>query len=122
MEIKDKPNSMSVREWITKKIATGIMIPEKIIRVVITHQFDTASDALNKYNSLEISGFGKFFYNTKKADREIEWCKEQKATYEEYIRKETSEIDRDKTRRKLGQVELKLARLTKKKLDSDGES
>ena len=122
MEIKDKPNSMSVREWITKKIATGIMITEKTIRVVITHQFDTASDALNKYNSLEISGFGKFFYNTKKADKEIEWCKEQKNTYEGSLEKEMAKVERDKIRIRLGQVELKLARLTKKKLDSDGES
>lgn len=123
MEIKDKPDSMSVREWITKKIAIGVIIPEKVIRQVVTHQFDSAYDALKVSNSLEISGFGKFFYNTKKADREIEWCKEQKATYEEQLSGETSEIERDKIGDRIRQVELKYKRLTKKKLNSsDGNS
>lgn len=118
MEIKDKPASMSVREWITKKIATGIIVPEKVIRQVITHQFDSAYDALKVNNSLEISGFGKFFYNTKKADKEIEWCKEQKAAYEKLISEQTSEAERIKTGDRLRQVELKYKRLTKKKIDS----
>ena len=70
MEIKDKPSSMSVREWIIKKIAQEIIIPEKTIRRVITHEFDSGLEALEKFNSVEISGFGKFFYNEKKAKRE----------------------------------------------------
>ena len=115
MEIKDKPNSMSVREWITKKIATGIMIPEKDIRRVITHQFDSAYDALKVNNSIEISGFGKFFYNTKKADKEIEWCKGQKNTYERSLEKEMAEAERDKINEKLRKVDVKLKRLIKKK-------
>lgn len=70
MEIKDKPQSMSVREWITRKIAQEIMIPEKIIRQVVAHNYDSAYEATSKFNSIEISGFGKFYYNTKKAGKE----------------------------------------------------
>lgn len=70
MEIKDKPKSMSIREWITRKIALEIIIPEKTIKLVISHQFDSALEALKSNNSLEISGFGKFFYNKNKAAKE----------------------------------------------------
>jgi hypothetical protein len=40
---------------------------EKIIDAVVTHQFDSANDALNENDSVEISGFGKFLFNAKKA-------------------------------------------------------
>lgn len=62
-----KPTSMSVKEWIIKKMAINMVIPEKIIDAVVTHQFDSANDALNIHKSVEISGFGKFFFNRKKA-------------------------------------------------------
>ena len=62
-----KPQSMSVKEWIIKKMAINMVISEKIIDAVVTHQFDSANDALNINKSVEISGFGKFYFNTKKA-------------------------------------------------------
>lgn len=121
MEIKDKPASMSVREWITKKLAIKIVVPEKVIRQVITHQFDSAYDALKVNNSLEISGFGKFFYNTKKADKEIEWSKKQKAVYERNIEQETTEGKRIMARERYAKESLKLERLIKKKINSGGD-
>jgi hypothetical protein len=45
-----------------------MVISEKIIDQVITHQFDSANDAINTNDSIEISGFGKFLFNTKKAN------------------------------------------------------
>jgi hypothetical protein len=62
-----KPSTMSVKEWIIKKMAINMVISEKIIDAVVTHQFDSANDALNIHKSVEISGFGKFFFNGKKA-------------------------------------------------------
>jgi len=116
MEIKDKPASMTVREWITKKIATDIMIPERDIRQVISHQFDAAYEAVSKYNSIEISGFGKFFYNTKKADKEIEHCLSQKDAYEEILdNSSTTEKKRQQIEIRLGQVKQKLFHLIKKR-------
>jgi len=120
MELKDKPASMSVREWLTKKLAVKIMIPENVIRQVVTHQFDSAYEALKVNNSLEISGFGKFFYNTKKADKEIEFCEKQAADYRKCLEEEESEAERDKIRTRIGQVDLKLKRLIKKKSYGEG--
>ena len=115
MEIKDKPASMSVREWITRKIAVGIMIPEGVIRLVMTHQFDSAYEALEENNSIEISGFGKFYYNEKKADREIKKCLSQQITYKKILDSEpTAEKKRLLAERQLKVVNKKLEGLWEK--------
>lgn len=77
MEIKDRPSSLSVREWITKKISMDLIVPENVIRRVINHNYEEAYNALNKYNSIEISGFGKFYYNEKRADSVMSNCLKQ---------------------------------------------
>lgn len=59
---------MSVKEWIIKRMAISLVISEKVIDSIITHQFDSANDALNLNDTIEISGFGKFYFNTKKAN------------------------------------------------------
>ena len=58
---------MSVKEWIIKRMAIRLVVSEKIIDQVINHQFDSANDALNINKSVELSGFGKFYFNEKKA-------------------------------------------------------
>lgn len=49
-------------------MSINMVISEKVIDAVVTHQFDSANDALNTNNSVEISGFGKFLFNRKRAD------------------------------------------------------
>jgi hypothetical protein len=63
----EKPQSMSVKDWIVKRMAINMVISEKVIDSVVTHQFDSANDALNVNDSVEISGFGNFYFNKKKA-------------------------------------------------------
>ena len=77
-----KPTSMSVKEWIIKKMAINLVVSEKIIDQVITHQFDSANDALNTNDSVEISGFGKFLFNTKKADTKYRKLLQIRQAYE----------------------------------------
>lgn len=59
-----------------------MVISEKIIDAVVTHQFDSANDALNVNKSVEISGFGKFFFNDKKAVTQYNKLLNIKRTYE----------------------------------------
>ena len=59
---------MSVKEFIIKRMSISMVISEKVIDQVVQHQFDSANDALNTNDTVEISGFGKFFFNTKKAN------------------------------------------------------
>jgi hypothetical protein len=78
----EKPLSMSVKEWIIKKMSINMVISEKTIDAVVTNQFDSANDALNTNNVIEISGFGKFYFNTKKADTHYKKLLQMRQAYE----------------------------------------
>ena len=78
----NKPSTMSVKEFIIKRMSLTLVTSEKIIDNVITHQFDSANDALNFNDTLEISGFGKFYFNTKKAELHYTKLLQMKQAYE----------------------------------------
>jgi nucleoid DNA-binding protein len=65
----DKPISLSVKDYLIRKMAVKMMVPEKTIDAVVAHQFSSANEAVSKHKSLEISGFGKFYFNDKKAQK-----------------------------------------------------
>ena len=78
----NKPNTMSVKEFIIKRMAISLVVSEKVIDQVVQHQFDSANDALNTNDTVEISGFGKFFFNTKKANTHYNKLLQMKQAYE----------------------------------------
>jgi len=98
----EKPISMSVKEWIIKKMAINMVISEKTIDAVVTHQFDSANDAVNTNHSVEISGFGKFLFNHKKALAQYNKLLAIKKAYENML------LDENITDVKKNAVELKL--------------
>lgn len=59
----EKPRSMSVKEFLVRKLSTEINISERIIMAVVTHQFDGMVEAMHTNNSVELSGFCKFTFN-----------------------------------------------------------
>lgn len=67
-----KPASMTLKEYLQKRLSVSLVVPERIIDAVITHQFDSANDAVGTCKSVEISGFGKFFFNEKRANKLME--------------------------------------------------
>jgi hypothetical protein len=71
MEIDNKPNSMSMKDYLIRVQSVKAMTSEKIIEAVINHQFQSASLAMRTNNSVELSGFGKFYFNTKKAIKRL---------------------------------------------------
>ena len=81
----NKPNTMSVKEYIIKRMSISLVISEKMIDQVVQHQFDSANDALNTNDTVEISGFGKFFFNTKKANTHYNKLLEMKQAYENIL-------------------------------------
>jgi nucleoid DNA-binding protein len=68
----DKPQSLSMREYLVRKLAPKLLLSEKVIDAVVVHQFTEANSAMLTNNSIEISGFGKFVFNTKKAKKKVE--------------------------------------------------
>lgn len=68
----DKPISMSVKDYLIRIMSVKMMMSEKTIDAVINHQFQSANTALIDNDNIEISGFGKFLFNQKKAQRKME--------------------------------------------------
>ena len=88
----DKPISMSVKDYLVRTLAVKMMISEKTIETVINHQFQSANEAMDTNNSIEISGFGKFYFNEKKAQKRLTDLNRKKNLMLEFIASaETSE-------------------------------
>lgn len=98
----NKPVSLSVKDWIIRKLAPKMLLGEKTIEAVINHQFQEANIALSKHKSLEISGFGKFFFNEGKAIRQMAKYESQLALFTKKLEDETL------TEQKRKSYELKL--------------
>jgi hypothetical protein len=63
----DKPVSLSVKDYLIRMLAIKSLTSEATIEAVVTHQFQSANEAMDTNDSIEISGFGKFYFNKKKA-------------------------------------------------------
>lgn len=70
-----KAASTPIKEYIIKRMAvnkvTDKLISEKTMDVVISHQFESAIKAMQTNSTVEISGFGKFLFNYKRAQKEL---------------------------------------------------
>jgi len=90
---------MSVKDFLIRRLAVKMMVSEKTIEAVVNHQFQEANVAMSGNKSLEISGFGKFYFNDKKAAKQMKKYEEMKAAYEKRLQDEKLT---DQRRRVLG--------------------
>lgn len=102
----NKPMSLSVKDWIIRKLAPKMLLGEKTIEAVINHQFQEANVALSKNKSLEISGFGKFFFNDGKAIRQMEKHESQVALFT----KKLEDVSLTEQKRKSYELKLQIAK------------
>lgn len=110
-----KPSSMSIKEWLIKKMSIDLVVSEKVINSVITHQFESATNAINIHNSIEFSGFGKFMFNSKKAEKELNKLNNLKNSYQNTIENENASMERRKeAENRLVSVNSKIQSLIKK--------
>jgi nucleoid DNA-binding protein len=101
----DKPISMSVKDYLIRTLAVKMMVSEKTIEAVVNHQFQSANEAMDLNNSLEISGFGKFYFNEKKAVKRLAQLNAKKGAMERFIadpnsteqKKRSSQVTLEKT-------------------------
>lgn len=98
----EKPKSLSVKDFIIRKMAVKMMISEKVLDAVVSHQFSSANAAMKDNDSLEISGFGKFLFNRKKAQKLMEKFESQKALFSSKLE------DLSLSEKKRASLELKL--------------
>lgn len=90
----DKPISLSVKDYLIRKMAVKMMMSEKTIEAVVNHQFVSAQEAMSTNKSVEISGFGKFYFNQKKAEQQFKKHLSQKELFERMLSTDLSETKR----------------------------
>lgn len=103
----DKPVSISVKEWIIRNMSVKMMVSERIIEAVVNHQFSSAYEAMETKDSIEFSGWGKLYFNRKKAGYKMEKFKSQKRVFENILSSEGI------TEQKRKSTEVKLANVNK---------
>lgn len=100
-----KPVSITVKDYLIRKMAVKMMMSEKVIEDVVNHQFKSANEALSKNKSVEISGFGKFFFNEKKAHKMLAKFESQKELFGRWMNDETF----SERKRRLAEIRFNLA-------------
>lgn len=76
----DKPRSMPVKDYLIRILSVRMNIPAATIEKIVDFQMQEAHDAIKDNNSIEFSGFGKFLFNKKKAQKKLD-KNESKATW-----------------------------------------
>lgn len=80
--------SLSVKNFLIRKLSSDMIIPEATVEAVVNHQFAEVVAATEKLGSLEISGFGKLLFNRKKAELRMVKYMNTKQLYERQLQEE----------------------------------
>lgn len=74
-----------MKEWLIRRLAPKLLLSEKTLEAVINHQFQSTNEALLHNKTVEISGFGKFYFNDKKALKRMRKLEDIKAALERQL-------------------------------------
>lgn len=78
----ERPKSLSIKDFLIRKMSVKMLVPEFTLDAVISHQFQSANQAMTSVKSVELSGFGKFLFNDKKAIKKMEKLHSQRNLFE----------------------------------------
>jgi|SRR6185436_11360817 len=112
----DKPLSMPVKEYLVKVMSIKTNTSSSLIDAIISHQFEQVNIALQTNFSVELSGFGKFLFNYKKAIKKMEKNIMKKNYWENMLLTELTDQKRKSVQLKLDNT-LKFIEGLKPKLD-----
>lgn len=117
----ERPKSLTIKDFLIRKMSVRMLIPEFTLDAIVSHQFQSATQAMLNTKSVEISGFGKFVFNDKKAVKKMEKLLSQKALFERLMNDDSlSEQRRNNARLKYESVTLNISVL-KPKIDTNNE-
>jgi hypothetical protein len=112
----DKPQTLSVKNFLIRKMSTAANIPEKVISSVVDHQFAALIENMPTCNTLEISGFGKFVFHKGKGPKLMKgYLYEQQKIRDSFP-------NLDVPSRKRAEIELSKMELTMKALNQKLQS
>ena len=102
-QIFDKPMSMSVKDYLLRLMSIRGNISEKTLEAVVNHQFESAQKAMQVPDefSVELSGFGKLFFNYKKAKKKLERNYSKEKIFTVHVETATSEAKKRAAKMKL---------------------
>lgn len=69
---KNKPASMSLKNWIIRNMAVKTGMSERVIETVVNFQFNSAYEKMEECETMEFSGWGRFIFNRKRAKWRME--------------------------------------------------
>lgn len=104
-----------IKHVLVLKLSKELNIPESIIDAVIAHEMESAKVAMNDANSVELSGFGRFYFNEGRARKKLKRYLDFKSYYEKLIEEENDSGKRVSLQIKLHAVISQIA-LMKTKL------
>jgi hypothetical protein len=117
----ERPKSLTVKDFLIRKMSVKMLIPEFTLDAIVSHQFQSATQAMTSTKSVEISGFGKFIFNNKKAIKKMEKLLSQKALFERLMNDDSlSEQRRNNARLKYESAVLNISVL-KPKINTNNE-
>jgi nucleoid DNA-binding protein len=105
--MKEKPNSMSHRDWFVRKLSESLNMDVKIVDQIIRHQFDTTLAALQKNKTVEISGFGTLKWNDRAAQKKLDVMDGKIRTLRDRISSSDSDVRTEKWNEEIDQMLLK---------------
>lgn len=114
----NKPASMSLTDFFTKKVALKTLVSESTVEAIIKHQWKTANEATKKNEEVEISGLGKFYVSKTKTLKRIENLERIKRAFQHYMREAEDQRKRDTLQNKINAVETRIKDL-KAKIEDD---
>ena len=103
--MKRRLRKLTLKERIIKRLSIDKVIPENVITQVISHQFNSANKALHNNNTVELSGFGKFIFNKRKANVRLKELIKLKKFYEKEIDNRIEEKKKEIEEKKLKKAE-----------------
>lgn len=120
----ERPKSLTIKDFLIRKMSVRMLIPEFTLDAIVSHQFQSANQAMLNTKSVEISGFGKFVFNDKKAVKKMEKLLSQKALFERLMNDDSlSEQRRNNARLKYESVILNISvlkpKITNNEIKSD---
>ena len=93
-------------------MSVKLLIPEYTIEAIVAHQFQEALKAMVVNKSVEISGFGKFLFNEKRALKKLEKYYFYKKEYENALVTLSSPQKIEGTKTKLKNLIIDIEKLT----------
>ncbi len=91
----DKPKSLSLKDFIIRKMAVKMRTPESTLDAVITHNYRYLSSLMKTHTEIELSGFGRLYFNTNKAKRKINTLQNHPQDFTQFIEELKTKIEQN---------------------------